>query len=128
MIQESQTILELPTKTTVNSTDKIMIVANVAGSNTGNVALITVGNLFGNANIANVSVKTAVNVGNSSSNAVSNSSGFFKDGVPVIAVGQDDPANSNSWEGPEGVLFFSNTYGYISIANDVVRRFALEDF
>jgi len=96
MTEQSQTVLELPTKSSANSTDKILIISDAASANGGNVALILVSNLFGNSN--------------------------------AVPVGQDNPANSSSWTGPSGTVFFSNTYGYVAIANNTLRRFAIEDF
>jgi len=46
----------------------------------------------------------------------------------AFIIGANDPANSSSWVGPPGALFFSNTYGYISTANNYVLRFPLSSF
>lgn len=71
MVQDSQTVLQLPTKTSVASTDKIMMVSNAAGA--GNVALVTVGNLLGNSNIQ-------VRYGNSSVNSSLNATSIMFNG------------------------------------------------
>lgn len=46
----------------------------------------------------------------------------------LFNVGVADPANSHSWTGPPGVLFFSNTYGYVSTANNFLLRFPIAQF
>ena len=96
MSETSKSILELPTKTFLAGSDKILVIANAASSNGGNVATITVTNFFGN------------------------SSSF--------TVGQSNPANSTSWSGPSGTIFFSDTFGYVAIANNTLRRFAIASF
>lgn len=41
---------------------------------------------------------------------------------------QTDPANSTSLTITQGSLFFSNTFGYYAVANNVTKRFALSSF
>jgi len=59
--------------------------------------------------------------------AIINVSTFFSN-TSYIPVNQADPAHSNSWVGPAGILFFSNNYGYVSIANNTLLRFAANTF
>lgn len=88
MVQDSQTVLQLPTKTTVAATDKIMIVANAAGA--GNVAMIMVGNLFGNSSIqiryGNSSVNSTLNATSISFNGNVGVSGTFTAGSNTVTV------------------------------------------
>lgn len=93
MSESSSTVLQLPTKSTVLSTDKVMIISGAASANGGNLALIAINNLVGNSQF--------------------------------VPVGHSDPANSSAWTGPAGTLFFSNTYGYVAIANNVLARFPI---
>lgn len=53
---------------------------------------------------------------------------FLTGNSSLFNVGVTDPANSASWSGPPGVLFFSNTYGYVSIANNYLLRFPISTF
>lgn len=46
MTEESQTVIQLPTKSAAVSTDKVLIVHDAANTNGGNVALISIGKLF----------------------------------------------------------------------------------
>ena len=71
-----------------------------------------------------ISNAASANGGNVSLIAISNLFGNSS----WVPVGQSDPANSISWSGPSGVLFFSNTFGYISTANNTLRRFAISSF
>lgn len=51
--------------------------------------------------------------------------------IPVSALfafQQSDPSTSTSLTIPQGVLFFSNSFGYFSIANNVLKRFAISSF
>lgn len=88
MVQDSQTVLQLPTKTSVAATDKIMFVSNAAGA--GNVALIAVSNLFGNSNIqihyGNSSVNSSLNATSISFNGIVGVSGTFTAGSNTVTV------------------------------------------
>jgi hypothetical protein len=53
---------------------------------------------------------------------------FLTGNSSLFNVGVTDPANTHSWVGPPGVLFFSNTFGYVSIANNFLMRFPISTF
>lgn len=93
MVQDSQTVLQLPTKTSVVATDKIMIVANAAGA--GNVAMISVGNLFGNSSIQ-------IRYGNSSVNSSLNSTSIAFNGT--VGVSGSFTAGSNTVTVTKGII------------------------
>lgn len=93
MVENSQTILQLPTKSTVASTDKVMIVANAAGA--GNVALILVSNLFGNSNIQ-------ISYGNSSVNSSLNSTAISFNGL--VGVSGNVTVGSNTITITKGII------------------------
>jgi len=39
-----------------------------------------------------------------------------------------DPSSNSELQVPKGTLLFSNNFGYIALANNYVKRFAISDF
>lgn len=46
----------------------------------------------------------------------------------LYPVQQSDPANANAMTIVSGTMFFSNSFGYIAIANNQLRRWAISIF
>lgn len=67
---------------------------------------------------------TAANGGNVSLISVSSLFGNCQ----AFLTQQVDPANSSAMVISQGVVFFSNNFGYISIANNTLRRWAITSF
>lgn len=97
MANDAKSVIDLPVVVSLASTDQVVCVANAAGSNGGNVSLITTKNLFGNSR--------------------------------SFPVQQADPANATANTlVVAGSVFFSNSFGYVAIANGVLRRWAISSF
>lgn len=105
MTTEAKRVIDLTTKTYLSSTDKILVVFNAANSTSAQTALVTANNLFAN------------------SNMTLKSNNFM-----LMDHRASDPANSTALTVANGTLFYTNSYMYVAIANNVLRRVALSDF
>ena len=110
MVSAGRTTLQLPLKVSpFASNDALVFVYGTSTANTANAvaqtALISINNLL--SNTANLVVAPT---------------------TLIVATQQADPANSTALTVQQGTLFFSNTFGYIAIANNITRRFAISVF
>lgn len=81
--------------------------------------------LVGTDQIVCVSNAAGANGGNVSLISIQNLVGNSN----FVKVGQADPANSTAnTTVTQGSVFFSNTFGYVAIANGVLRRFSISSF
>ena len=96
-------ISQLPIANSAKSSDLLLIVSEpVANSNSSPVtSSITISNLLGSLNTVSANTNVIFNL--------------------------NTPANS-SIQIVQGVLFFDENYGYVSVANNVLKRFQLEAF
>ena len=106
MVNQSKTTLQLPVQTSLfDENDLVVIVYGASTANTTNAvaqtATITIENFF--QAVANV-------------------------GEVYISVQQADPANSTALTVEQGVVFASNSFLYIAIANNITRRVAISSF
>lgn len=83
MAEDAVAVTKLPVRTSLLSSDQFVCVSNAAGSNGGNVSLITVGNLFGNSQA--VPVQQA-DPANSIALTITQGSLFFSNNFGYIAV------------------------------------------
>lgn len=70
---------------------------------------------------------TANSVAQTSIISVNNFAASFAQYLEVPTQ-QADPANATALTINQGLIFFSNTFGYVAIANNVLRRFAISSF
>lgn len=106
MANQGKTTLQFPQKTApYDANDVLVFVYGADTSNTSNAVAQT----------ATISIQNFF-----SSNIVANST--------IITTQQADPANSHAWVGPQGSIFFSNSYGYVAIAANTLMRFTLNSF
>lgn len=106
MVDQGKRVPDLTNKGSLaDSNDVLVFVYSTSNTSQSQTALISAKNLFGNT--ANLQI-VAANL--------------------VMSDIRSDPANSSVLSVPAGTLFFSNSFGYFAVANNLLKRFAISSF
>jgi len=106
VVDQSRTTTQLPVKTSVgNTANAYLIFLYAANTGAAQTALISVNNFFTNTNGLHI---LAANL--------------------QVGISNTTPTNSTSSTIQQGVIFFDTNYMYFSIANNIVKRVALNTF
>ncbi len=105
MTDQGKKTSSLPIKETANTiSDRVVFVFNASNTTTAQTATIAINDLFSSANLS-ITCKSL-----------------------VIDDSRSDPSSSTALTIPEGTLFFSSEFGYLAIADNVLKRWPLLTF
>ncbi len=105
MTDQGKRTSSLPIKEIANTvSDRVVFVFNASNTTTAQTATIAINDLLSSANLSIVCKSL------------------------VLDDSRSDPTGSNALTIPEGTLFFSSEYGYLAIADNVLKRWPLVSF